>query len=48
MNYNYTTIIIGKTTRELLKMKGKKGESYDKVISRLLKRLGEIEESSIE
>lgn len=38
--YNNTTIRITKTTKEKLKALGKKGDTYDDVISKLI---GEIE-----
>jgi hypothetical protein len=38
-----TTIVISKETRDLLKNLGKKGESYEIIIRRLLKTGGDYE-----
>lgn len=41
---NKTTVPCKKGTRKRLKAKGRKGESYDELLNRLLDTLEEIEE----
>lgn len=46
MVHETTTIQISKRTRDKLKSLGKKGETYDQIIRRILKTLEKMEEES--
>lgn len=44
MDYTLTTIQIQTQTRELLKKVGRKGETYDNLVRRLIQQVKEISE----